>query len=275
MLPRLNRLFAADGRCLDVAVDHGFFNEVSFLSGIEDMEAAVGTLVDAAPDAIQLSPGQSHWLQDVPGPRKPALVLRTDIANVYHRELPRVLYSEVIENAVGTALALDAACVVVNLLRLPDQPELLRQCVRNVTALRAACDPVGMPLMVEPLVFKPGGGGYGVDGDVEKIVPLVRQAAELGADIIKADPTDDIGDYHRVIQAASGTPVLPRGGGRVSDEAVLRRTEALIAQGAVGIVYGRNVIQHENPAGMTHALMAVVHDGATAEDALALIGGAA
>jgi class I fructose-bisphosphate aldolase len=275
MLPRLNRLFAADGRCLDVAVDHGFFNEVSFLSGIEDMEAAVGTLVAAAPDAIQLSPGQAHWLQDVPGPAKPALVLRTDVANVYHRELPAVLYSEVIEDAVGTALALDAACVVVNLLRLPDQPELLRQCVRNVMALRAACDPVGMPLMVEPLVFKPGSGGYGVDGDVEKIVPLVRQAAELGADIIKADPTDDIADYHRVVQAGGGRPVLPRGGGRVPDEEVLRRTEALIAQGAAGIVYGRNIIQHENPAGMTRALMAVVHDGASADQALEMIGAGA
>jgi DhnA family fructose-bisphosphate aldolase class Ia len=275
MLPRLNRLFAADGRCLDVAVDHGFFNEVSFLSGIEDMEAAVGTLVAAAPDAIQLSPGQAHWLQDVPGPAKPALVLRTDVANVYHRELPAVLYSEVIEDAVGTALALDAACVVVNLLRLPDQPELLRRCVRNVMALRAACDPVGMPLMVEPLVFKPGAGGYGVDGDVEKIVPLVRQAAELGADIIKADPTDDIADYHRVVQAGGGRPVLPRGGGRVPDEEVLRRTEALIAQGAAGIVYGRNIIQHEDPAGMTRALMAVVHDGASADQALELIGAGA
>jgi class I fructose-bisphosphate aldolase len=271
MLPRLNRLFAADGRCLDVAVDHGFFNEASFLSGIEDMRAAVATLVDAAPDAIQLSPGQSHWLQDVPGPRKPALVLRTDVANVYHRELPSVLYSEVVENAVETALKLDAACVVVNLLRLPDQPELLRQCVRNVMALRAACDPVGMPLMVEPLVFKPGAGGYGVDGDAEKIVPLVRQAAELGADVIKADPTDDIGDYHRVIEAAGGRPVLPRGGGRVPDEEVLRRTEGLIGQGAVGIVYGRNIIQHADPAGMTRALMAVVHDGASAEQALDLI----
>jgi class I fructose-bisphosphate aldolase len=273
MLPRLNRLFAADGRCLDVAVDHGFFNEVSFLTGIEDMERAVGTLVDAAPDAIQLSPGQAHWLQDVPGPGKPALVLRTDVANVYHAELPRVLYSEVIEDAVGTALRLDAACIVVNLLRLPDQPELLRQCLRNAMALRAACDQVGMPLMIEPLVFKPGSGGYGVDGDVEKIVPLVRQAAELGADIIKADPTDDIADYHRVIAAASGKPVLPRGGGRVPDEEVLRRTEALIGQGAVGIVYGRNIIQHANPAGMTRALMAVVHDGASAEAALALIDG--
>jgi class I fructose-bisphosphate aldolase len=285
MLPRLNRLFAADGRCLDVAVDHGFFGEVSFLAGIDDMQAAVGTLVAAAPDAIQLSPGQSHWLQDVPGPAKPALVLRTDVANVYHSELPAVLYSEVIEDAVGTALALDAACIVVNLLRLPDEPELLRRCVRNVMALRAACDPVGMPLMVEPLVFKPGersgderaargSGGYGVDGDVEKIVPLVRQAAELGADIIKADPTDDIGDYHRVIQAGGGRPVLPRGGGRVPDEEVLRRTEALIAQGAAGIVYGRNIIQHDDPAGMTRALMAVVHDGASAEQALGMIGAA-
>ena len=255
----MRRLFAADGRCFDVAVDHGFFNEGSFLSGIEDMPAAVATLVAARPDAIQLSPGQARLLQDVPGPDRPALVLRTDVANVYHRELPRTLYSEVIEDAVGTALRLDAACVVVNLLLLPDQPELLRACVRNVMALRAACDPVGMPLMVEPLVFKPGVGGYGVDGDPEKIVPLVRQAAELGADIIKADPTDDLTDYHRVVEAAGGRPVLPRGGGRVPDEEVLRRTEELMRQGAAGIVYGRNVIQHPDPAAMVRALKHAVH----------------
>jgi DhnA family fructose-bisphosphate aldolase class Ia len=103
---------------------------------------------------------------------------------------------------------------------------------------------------------------------VGKIVPLVRQAAELGADVIKADPTDDLNDYHRVVEAAGGRPVLPRGGGRVPDEEVLRRTEALIGQGAAGIVYGRNVIQHPDPAGMTRALMAVVHEGATAEQAL-------
>jgi fructose-bisphosphate aldolase, class I len=256
MLPRLNRLFAADGRCFDVAVDHGFFNEGAFLSGIEDIAAAVRTLVEAGPDAIQLSPGQARHLQELPGPRKPALVMRTDVANVYAPRLPRALFSEVVDDAVGIALRLDAACVVVNLLLLPDQPDLHRQCVRNVAALRAACDPVGMPLMVEPLVMK---DGYGVDGDVEKIVPLVRQAVELGADVIKADPTDDVSEYHRVIEAAGGRPVLVRGGGRVSDEEVLARTEALMAQGASGIVYGRNVIQHQDPAGMTRALMEVVH----------------
>ena len=36
--------------------------------GIEDIAAAVRTLVDAAPDAIQLSPGQARHLQDLPGP---------------------------------------------------------------------------------------------------------------------------------------------------------------------------------------------------------------
>jgi len=269
----LNRLFAADGKCFDVAVDHGFFGEKTFLTGIEDMPAAVATLVDAAPDAIQLAPGQAPLLQAVAGPHKPALVLRTDVANVYFPELPRHLYSEVVDDAVGRAVALDAACVVVNLLLLPDQPELYHACLRNVSALRAACDPAGMPLMVEPLAMKPGGGGYGVDGDPGKIVPLVRQAAELGADIIKADPTDDLEDYHRVIEAAGGRPVLPRGGGRAPDEEILRRTEVLMAQGAAGIVYGRNVIQHERPASMTRALMAIVHDGASASEAQSLLDG--
>ena len=267
---RLNRLFAGDHRCFDVAVDHGFFGELSFLSGIEDLEWAIERLVEAGPDAIQLSPGAAPLLQRIAG-RKPALVLRTDVANVYGRERPRHLFSEVVADAVETAVRLDAACVVVNLLLLPDAPELLHTCVRNVAALRAACEPLGMPLMVEPLVMKPGAAGYGVDGDVEKIVPLVRQAAELGADVIKADPTDDLDHYHRVIEAAGGRPVLPRGGGRAPDEEILRRTEALMNQGASGIVYGRNVIQHQDPAGMTRALMAIVHEGATAEEALDLL----
>jgi class I fructose-bisphosphate aldolase len=270
MNARLNRLFAADGRCFDVAVDHGFFGEREHLTGIEDMPRTVARLIEARPDAIQLAVGQAPLLQQVRGPGKPALVLRTDIANVYGPRLPRMAYSELIENAVGAAIRLDAACVVANVLLLGDQPELHRDCVRNVTRLRAACDEVAMPLMVEPLAMKPTDKGpYGVDGDVGKIVPLVRQAVELGADVVKADPTDDLDDYPRVIEAAGGRPVLPRGGGRAPLAEILRRTEALIAAGAAGIVYGRNVVQHEDPAAMTRALMAIVHDGATADAALA------
>jgi DhnA family fructose-bisphosphate aldolase class Ia len=271
---RLNRLFnAKSGRCFDVAVDHGFFNETSFLAGIEDLGAAVKTLVEAAPDAIQLTVGQARLLQSIPGRLKPSLVLRTDVANVYGKELPSVLFSRMIENPVEQALRLDATCVVVNLFSIPNQPEVGDQCIQNILKIKPECDRYSMPLMIEPLVFQANAkaGGYMVDGDVNKILPLVRQAVELGADIIKADPTDDVGIYHRVVQIAGEIPVLVRGGGKAPDKEILERTETLIQQGVAGIVYGRNVIQHQNPSGMTKALMSIVHDGATAAQAASFL----
>lgn len=271
---RMNRLFGKTSKCLDVAIDHGFFNELSFLGSIENMEKAIHAIVAAQPDAIQLTVGQAEILQGIPGKDKPALVLRTDVANCYNPKVHEVLFSYVIDNAVEQALALDAACVVVNLLMLPNQPDLHRQCVENVARLKPVCDRYGMPLMVEPLVMQPNEqkGGYMVDGDLNKILPLVRQACELGADVIKADPCDDVREYHRVIEIA-GRPVLPRGGGKAPEREILQRTYDLIQQGASGIVYGRNIIQHEKPVQMTKALMAIVHNGANVEQAMKILDG--
>lgn len=271
---RLNRLFnPASGRCFDVAIDHGFFNEPAFLTGIENIKQAIHTLVEAAPDAIQLTIGQAGYLQSIPGRHKPSLVLRTDVANVYGTELPRTLFSRMIENPVEQAVRLDATCVVVNLFRIPGEPEVTDQCINNILRIKNDCERYGMPLMIEPLVFQPNAkaGGYMVDGDLDKIRPLVRQAVELGADIIKADPTDDVSLYHKIVEISGDIPVLVRGGGRASDEEILKRTEALIGQGVHGIVYGRNIIQHPKPAAMTRALMALVHEGAKASDVLSLL----
>ena len=275
IIPRLNRLLANDGRCFDVAIDHGFFNERSFLENIEDMNRVISTMIEANPDAVQLTPGLAPMLQNIPGKDKPSLVLRTDVANVYGKSLPSFLFSRLIENAVEQALSLDAACVVVNLLLLPDQPELHAQCIDNICRLKPQCNRYGMPLMIEPLVMQTNskGGGYMVDGDLNKILPLVRQAVELGADVIKADPCDDVSQYHKVIEIASGRPVLVRGGGKTSDEEIVTRTYQLMRQRAAGIVYGRNVIQHEHPAQMTRALMALVHDEATPEQAFNILHG--
>src|SRR6185312_9153535 len=93
---RLNRLFNKSGKCFDVAIDHGFFNEYSFLSGIENMSRAIEAIIAAGPDAIQLSPGLAPFLQDIPGRTKPALVLRTDIANCYNSPRHTILWSELI-----------------------------------------------------------------------------------------------------------------------------------------------------------------------------------
>jgi len=174
---------------------------------------------------------------------------------------------------VEQALRLDAACMCVNLFQIPDEPEVGEQCVENILRLKPDCERYGMPLMIEPLVFRPNeqAGGYMVDGDERKIIPLVRQATELGANIIKADPTDDVKLYHKVIEAAGRVPVLVRGGGKVGDREILQRTHDLLAQGASGIVYGRNIIQHARPAAITRALMGIVHEGLTVEAAMNLL----
>jgi DhnA family fructose-bisphosphate aldolase class Ia len=271
---RLNRLFnTKSNRCFDVAVDHGFFNQPGFLQGIESMPKVIETLVDAAPDAIQLTVGQAKHLQEVRGRFKPSLVLRTDVANIYGKELPSSRFSLVIEETMLQAVRLDAACVCINLFQIPGAPELHEQCVENILKLKPQADYYGMPMMIEPLVFQPNAeaGGYMVNGDLTEISHLVRQAVELGADIIKADPTDDVSLYHKVVETAGGIPVLVRGGGRVSDREILERTQGLLQQGAAGIVYGRNVIQHPNPRGITQALMAMVHDDASIESALKMI----
>ena len=268
--PRLNRLFRASGNCLDVAIDHGVFNEVSFLEGLRDMPTVVESLVAAGPDAIQMNIGQADLLQAVPGKDRPALVLRVDVGNPYNPTTHRVMFDQFQDDAnpILGALKMDAALVVCNLLILPDEPELHRQTVHNVGRLRTLCDTYGMPLMVEPLIMRTNDarGGYQVNGDKSLIVPLVRQARELGADVIKADPTDHPEDFAEVIEVAR-CPVLVRGGGREELRSVFDKAAAFMAQGANGLVYGRNIYQHPDMGLVTAALLAIIHDGATGADA--------
>ena len=267
---RLNRLFNASGKCLDVATDHGIFNEKSFLDGLENMPKVVSQLVEAGADAIQMNYGQSDVLQNIHGKNKPALVMRLDVGNPYNAKTHKVLFNMLQdeENPILGALRMDAACVICNLLLLDGEPDLHRQTVRNIGLVRNECDKYGMPLMIEPLVMQPNDarGGYQYYGDKGLMVALVRQARELGADIIKADPTDNPEDYHEVIEVAR-CPVLVRGGGKTDLKSLFEKSYAFLQQGAKGLVYGRNIYQHPNPALVTRALMAMIHDDAAPEEA--------
>src|SRR5690606_2672259 len=267
---RLNRMFNESGKCLDVAVDHGVFNEYDFLDGLENMESVVRSLVNAGPDAVQTNYGQSDILQRIPGKSKQALVMRVDYGNPYNAQTHNVMFSELQneEEPILEALRMDASCIVVNLLLVPGEPGLHRASLRNISRLRGVCDRYGMPMMIEPLVMKGNDsrGGYQVDGNKKLEVPLVRQARELGADVIKADPTDHVEDYHEVVEAAR-CPVLVRGGGKADLKDLFTKSYGYLQQGAMGLVYGRNIYQHPNPSRIVKAFMHMIHNGASPDEA--------
>jgi len=272
MYPRTNRLFGADGKCLQIALDHALFNEYPLLDGVEDIDRVIGLAADGGADAILLSPGQSRHLQALRGNRKPALVMRADVANVYQPKKPTFGFSRLIEKPVERALRLDAAAILLNFFFVPDNPKVHEDCIANICAVKPDCERYGLPLMVEPLVLvlDPQTGGYTLSGDVKLLLPLHRQAVELGADILKADPTDSVENYRRMVELAGGIPLLPRGGGKVDEREILVRTGHLLAGGASGVVYGRNVFQHPRPVSMIQALRAMIHDGVDVDSAVAL-----
>ncbi len=262
--PRMNRLFAADGKCIQIALDHALSNEYGLLSGVENISDVLRRVVDAGVEGVLLSPGCARHLQSMRHDRKPALVMRADVGNLYETKRPDYGFCRLIEHPLERALRLDAAAVLLNLFYVPDNPAVYEQCLENIGRVKAECEDYGMPLMVEPLVLvlEEAGGRYTLGGDSEALLPLHRQAAELGADIIKADPTDNVAEYRRVVEVTGGVPLLPRGGAKVGTREILDRTYAMIRAGVAGLVYGRNVFQHENLPGMVRALRAIVHEDA-------------
>jgi DhnA family fructose-bisphosphate aldolase class Ia len=236
------------------------------------MKQVIETVAAANPDAILVTAGQAHWLQDLKQNPKPVLVLRGDSPNIYCTPKTDTPFNLLIGDAVEQAVALDAAAIVVNLFWAPDQQDLYRQCVQNILSIKPLCERQGMPLMVEPMILiMDEKGQYKFNSDIQQTVALARQAVELGADIVKADVAENLDEYHLVVEASTPKPLLPRGGARVSDHEILTRTHTLIQQGASGIVYGRNIYQHPHPAGMIRACQAVVHEGATVAQAMAIL----
>ena len=259
---RMNRLFAPDSRCVGVALEHGLFAVPSWMPGLENIEATVDVLVEAKPDALTLTAGQAHLLQRIAGPRKPALVMRADIWDAYVPGRQGVLDCQPLNRAVERAVALDAACVIASLMILPGHPEVHQGCLRVIDRLVADCEPAGMPLMVEVLAMTASDETPGVDSSPDTIEVLVRQAAELGADVIKADPPDPLEAFDRIVTAAGGRPLIVGGGVGASDDEILDRSRMLMKLGASGVSYGRNIWRAADPQAMTRELLNIVHDGA-------------
>ena len=103
---------------------------------------------------MQLTLGHARLLQAVPGKQKPALVLRSDVANVYGNPLDEHLFSHHILNATRKPLVWMQGNRA-NLMQLPGRPEIREANIRSISAaLRAEVTKYAMPLMIEPLACR-------------------------------------------------------------------------------------------------------------------------
>jgi class I fructose-bisphosphate aldolase len=263
---------ASSGRCINIAMDLGIFGARSFSNGIEDLPAAFATIVRAGPDVIQVNPGGFRTLKDAGLADSITVALRLDVTNVYEGRSVSKAWDTAHANTLEDANHPSVGAVVLNLLELDRNAELHEQCISNIQEIGALARQRGISLMVEPLVMKTNSeGGSSSVSDAEQIATLVRQAVELGADIIKVDPVDPMQRFAEVVEIATPIPVLARGGGKVTTLELLERTKTAIEVGAKGVVYGRNVVQHPDPASLIAALAAIVHSDASVDEALSLV----
>jgi len=270
---RLEGMFnPKSGKCINIALDLGIFGERSFAKGIEDLAKSLPAIIEGQPDAIQLNPGGLKIFNLLNLKTDVAIALRLDVTNAY--EARDIEYSWDTADLATLRDAFDerVKVVVLNLLNIDENSRLQEQCVKNIQLIGAKCREEGIPLMVEPLVMtaKSGTGTTSV-GDVNKIAALVRQAVELGADLIKVDPTVPMTDFEQIVEIASGVPVLVRGGGSVPPRELLERTGTAIDSGASGVVYGRNIVQHPTPAKFIQSIRAIVHDNASVDEAMLIL----
>ena len=197
----------------------------------------------------------------------PARVLTTDYRQTW--SIPGK--SEAIPGCFLNATAEQAVkygCDAVKLL-LPIglSSELELEHVKSISALVRECDKYDMPIMIEPVVM-----GDRIPKEQERDPKIIgdgcRIALELGADIIKAPYTGDKDSFALLIQRLR-VPFIILGGPKVSGiKGVLQIVKDSVDAGARGPCMGRNVWGSPQVHNIVHALIDIVHKGATVEEVL-------
>jgi DhnA family fructose-bisphosphate aldolase class Ia len=249
----MNRIFRPDGRSLIVAMDHvGFMNKP--LPGLTRANETIAKCVAQGADVIMTTFGTATSCMAEVGDAGLILTISS-----YERPA--------IDLAVENALRMGADAVKVLVYPFEHQPE---PSMLNLTWLGAQCAAWGMPLLAETI---PGGWGGGPDMRTpEMLAAGARVGAEAGADFIKTFGTGDPTQF-KVVADNCPVPVVVLGGEKAaSDRELLEGVKAQIDNGAAGIAMGRNLWGHPKPDRITAALVAIIHQDASVDDALKLVG---
>jgi len=253
---RLNRIFKSDGRTVIIPMDHGV--SLGPVQGLVNMRETVDKLAKGDVDAIVVHKGIARTVNT----GSIGLIVHLSASTKLGSDPNRKVKVCSVEEALR--LGADAVSVHIN-VGAPSEHEMLMK----LGDVADECDSLGVPLLA---MMYPRGPGVSSEYDPEMVEFAARIGAELGADIVKTNYTGSVETFQRVVQGCP-VPVIIAGGPKGKTERdVMEAVFGSIKAGGVGVSIGRNVFQHENPTVMTKALSAIVHRGATVEEALKLLG---
>lgn len=256
---RLSRLFdRRSGRMLVATIDQGITRGP--MRGIEDARRAIGLLVEGRPNAITMHKGLAERCFYEYADRGVALILKASSFAPYH-ELKDAWLARV-DEAVRLGADAIALGVLVGFEGQVEMLETLAQVSREAAL-------AGMPVVVHSY---PKGLPPERQHDWQAMAYAARAAAELGADVVKTWWTGAPDTFARVVEACP-VPVVIAGGPKLDDpRAVLGMVSQMVASGAAGLAFGRNVWGYHDPVAMLRALRILLHEGGTVAEAEAALG---
>ncbi len=260
---RLNRILR-DGKAVIFAFDHGVEHGPSDFPGEAiNPKWILKHVVNAGIDAVMMLPGMARLTYDIWAGKTSLIIKITSKTNLRPEE-ERLLQS--IFGYVEDAVALGADAVAATVYwGSPYEDEMLMQWFD----IRRSAEYYGLPCL--QLAY-PRGPTIKNRYDVEIVKYGVRAAIESGADLIKTYYTGSTDTFREVVKVASGIPVLMSGGPRrdlIID--FLKDVRSVMDASARGVVVGRNIFQSSDPEGVARAIIAIVHDDLTPEEALKYI----
>ncbi|MBS7646454.1 2-amino-3,7-dideoxy-D-threo-hept-6-ulosonate synthase [Candidatus Bathyarchaeota archaeon] len=248
----MRRILGEDGKTVIVPMDHGV--TCGPINGLLDMQNTIDKLIAGGADAVVLHKGIAKNVDT----KRLGLIIHVSASTKVGPDANWKVGVCSVEEAIR--LGCDAVSVHVNVGAV-HEPDMLVELGK----IADECDAWGIPLLA---MMYPRGAKIKNEHDPEAVAHAARLGAELGADIIKTNYTGDIESFRKVVEGCP-VPVIIAGGPKVDTaQSLLEMVYDAVKAGCAGVSIGRNVFQHEDPTAMTKALVGIVHEGWSIEDAV-------
>lgn len=248
MKNRLSRIIdPASGRCLMLAVDHGYFQGPT--TGLQNLGSTVEPLLPYA-DALMITRGALRtW---IPAQMDKPVILRVSGGQSILKELS----NEVITTSIEDAIRINASAITCSVYV---GSEYEKETIANLADIVNWGQDFGIPVLAVTAV------GKEMARDARYLGLACRICVETGAHMVKTYYCDG---FEEVVEACGSVPVVIAGGKKIEERAALEMAFNAIKSGASGVDMGRNIFQSDNPIGMIKAARAIVHDNASVNEAL-------